>query len=81
MDTPFPLPPPRSISFGWDRRSDEASLAAVLAQFARPEFLATLTPRLSDEEIADLVGTLTGLMKRHLSESEYHRLFLQAASP
>jgi len=30
----------------------------------------------SDEEILELVDRLTGLMRRHLAEDEYHRLFL-----
>jgi hypothetical protein len=35
-----------------------------------------LIPRLSEAEINELVDRLTGLMRRHFSEDEYHRFFL-----
>jgi hypothetical protein len=39
-----------------------------------------LSGRLSDSEIEELVDHLTGLMKRHLDEEEYHRCFLKDES-
>jgi hypothetical protein len=36
-----------------------------------------LCSRLSDLEIEQMVDRLTGLMKRHLSEAEYHQHFLK----
>lgn len=65
-----------AISFGWDRQSDERSCQAFVRRFSRRELLATLTPRLSDQEIMALIDQLSGLMKQHLTEPEYHRLFL-----
>lgn len=64
------------ICFGWDRDTDERSFQAFVQRFGRPEFLAVLTPRLTDSELTGLVDRLSGLMKRHLSEREYHTLFL-----
>ena len=69
------------ISFGWDRATDERSLAAFLQRFSRPALLEALLPRLSDPEIGDLVDHLSRLMRRHLSEGEYHRLFLTDPQP
>jgi len=69
-------PDPAEIIFGLDRSTDERSLAAFLAIFARPGLLDALTPRMSDAELHGLVDTLTGLLRRHLSEEEYHSLFL-----
>ncbi len=71
----------REISFGWDRATDERSLAAFLQRFSRPALLEALLPRLSDPEIGDLVDHLSRLMRRHLSEGEYHRLFLADPPP
>ncbi|HEB50093.1 MAG TPA: hypothetical protein ENI89_05740 [Desulfobulbus sp.] len=64
------------ICFGLDRATDERSLAAFLRLFSSSRLCDRLIPRLSDEEILDLVDRLTGLMRRHLAEDEYHRLFL-----
>ena len=64
------------ISFGFDRSTDEKSLALFLMCFADRKLLDTLLPRLADDEIPAIVDFITGLMHEHLSEKEYHRLFL-----
>ena len=65
-----------AIAFGFDRATDEESLQFFLRRFAADKLLATLVPRLRDEEIAALVDSLTAVMRNHLTEKEYHRLFL-----
>ena len=65
-----------SIVFGFGRKTDERSLEAFIERFADKEFMKTLLPRLQDEDITDMVNFLTGIMRKHLSEKEYHRLFL-----
>lgn len=65
-----------NISFGWDRTTDERSCQAFVQRFSRPDLLSVLTPRLTDQELTALVDHLSTLMRQHLSEGEYHRLFL-----
>ncbi len=69
-------PPQEDIYFGLNRESDERSLALFLDRFADERLLTALIPRMSDGEIIQLVDTLSGLMRKHFSEREYHRLFL-----
>lgn len=69
------------ICFGLDRDTDERSLAAFLRQFSRDELLRTLIPRLADEDIIQLVDTVTGILRKHLEEEEYHELFLCEGRP
>lgn len=64
------------LCFGLDRPTDEASLAAFISRFARPALLATLIPRLGDDELIATLDFLTKLMHNHLNDTEYHRLFL-----
>jgi hypothetical protein len=64
------------ISFGFDRATDEKSLALFLSCFADQKLLDTLLPRLADGEILEVVDFISRLMHKHLSEKEYHRLFL-----
>lgn len=64
------------LCFGFDRPTDEASLAAFIERLARPALLAALIPRMADEEITATLDFLTKLMHNHLSDKEYHRLFL-----
>ena len=67
---------PDAIVFGFDRETDEQSLLLFLHRFAAEELLEVLLPRLADDEIAATVDLLTGIMRKHLTEKEYHRLFL-----
>jgi len=68
--------PAESICFGLNRALDEQSFQGFVQRFARPELLRTLAARMSDQEIIELVDRLTVLMGRHLTDDEYHRLFL-----
>ena len=65
------------MAFGYSREEDERSLIAFLQKFSDDDLMELLSGRLSDSEIEALVDYLTGLMKKHLSEEEYHRLFLK----
>jgi hypothetical protein len=65
-----------TIAFGFDRASDERSFEMFLQQFADKKLLKTLLPRLLDEDISATVDFLTGIMQKHLTEEEYHSLFL-----
>jgi len=65
------------MAFGYSREEDERSFIAFMQKFSDDEFMQLLSSRLSDAEIEELVNRLTGLMKRHLSEHEYHRYFLK----
>ena len=63
--------------FGLDRATDENSLKMLLQKFSDDEFLARFVPRLSEDEINALVDVVYDLLRRHLSEEEYHTLFLK----
>jgi len=64
------------ILFGLNRTEDERSLAAFLRHFSKKQLTSVLVPRMSDAEIQQTVELLTGIMRNHLSEKEYHSLFL-----
>ncbi|MCL2789750.1 MAG: hypothetical protein FWD79_03815 [Desulfobulbus sp.] len=62
--------------FGLNRTTDEQSLIAFLNLFSSDRLTRELVPRLSEEEIHQVVDLLTQVMRNHLSSDEYHRLFL-----
>jgi hypothetical protein len=64
------------ICFGLSRETDVQSLALFLRLFSQKELLRVLIPRLGEAEIMQLVDTLTGLLRSHLAEKEYHEIFL-----
>jgi len=39
--------------------------------------MALITKRMTDEEMLELFNLINRLLKNHLTESEYHRLFLR----
>jgi hypothetical protein len=65
------------VGFGLDRETDEKSLMVYLQKFSDDALLDALIPRLSDAEIQELFELISRLLKKHLREAEYHRLFLK----
>lgn len=67
------------VAFGFSRDIDEKSLMVYLQKFSDDEMLKTLVPRLSDEEITEVFDLLSRLLRRCLTDNEYHELFLKDA--
>jgi len=64
------------ILFGLNREEDERSLTDFLQLFSEHRLTSVLIPRMTDKEIDQTVETLTAILRNHLSEKEYHALFL-----
>ncbi len=67
---------PSQMCFGLNEKLDKQSFSCFLQLAGRPEFAEILANRLSSEEIEDFVSSFTALLRTHLSEDEYHDLFL-----
>ena len=65
------------IGFGFDRDTDEKSLMVYLQKFSDDALLKALVPRLSDEEVQEVFELISRLIRKHLKDEEYHRLFLK----
>jgi hypothetical protein len=65
------------VAFGMDRETDKATLTWYLQKFSEDEHMALIRERMSDEDMAMLFDLLGGLLKRYLSEEEYHGKFLK----
>lgn len=68
---------PSQICFGLNQDLDRQSLSCFLQLAGRKDFADTFASRLSSIEIERFVDEFTDLMRKHLSKTEYHRLFLQ----
>ncbi len=64
-------------AYGMDRKTDEETIMFYLQKFSEDSFLRTLLPRLSDEELEEIYLFVNQKIKQHVSEDEYHRLFLK----
>ena len=65
------------VGFGLDRETNEDTLIYYLQKFADDEIMGLLRGRFSDSEMEDLYNNLNQLMKRHMSDEEYHHYFLK----
>jgi TorA maturation chaperone TorD len=65
------------VGFGFDRETDEKSLMVYLQKFSDDALLASLVPRLTDDEIQEAFDLVSRLIRTHLKDEEYHRLFLK----
>jgi hypothetical protein len=62
--------------FGINRTTDEQSLISFLQHFSNDRLTSELVPRMTDQEITQVIDLLSGIMKNHLTGDEYHSLFL-----
>ena len=65
------------VGYGLDRETNENTLVYYLQKFCDDELMKVLMSRLSDMEMDDLFDRISALLSRHLTEEEYHRLFLK----
>lgn len=64
-------------AFGLNRSTDEETLMYTLQQFSDDDFMKLLIPRLSDAEMENVYLYILDLIKKHLSEDEYHSVYLK----
>ena len=65
------------VGFGFDRETDEKSLMVYLQKFSDDALLAALVPRMTNDEIREAFDLVSRLIRSHLKDEEYHRLFLK----
>ncbi len=65
------------VAFGLSREVDEMSLMYYLQKISDDDMVRVLVSRLTDEEIERCFALMSELMRKHLSDDEYHRLFLK----
>ncbi len=65
------------VGFGYDRDTNENTIVYYLQKFSDDMLMKTIVKKLSDEELEQIFDMITGLLKKHLRDSEYHALFLK----
>ena len=65
------------VGFGADRRTDESTVIYYLQKFSDDRLMQQLVGRLTDTELEEIFNLVNRLLKAHLTEPEYHRLFLK----
>ena len=65
------------VGYGADRQTDENTIIYYLQKFSDDKLIALLAKRMADEELLEIFDLINSILKRHLTESEYHNLFLK----
>ena len=65
------------VGYGFDRETDENTVMYYLQKFSDDGFLAMMTKRMTDGELLELFDVINRLLKAHLTQAEYHALFLK----
>jgi TorA maturation chaperone TorD len=65
------------VGFGLNRETDENTVVYYLQKFSDDSLMSVLKKRLDDTELNALFELLSALLHKHLSEEEYHDLFLK----
>ena len=69
------------IGFGLDRQHDENTVICYLQMFSDDTLMKTLIKRMTDDELEEFFNLITRTLKSHLTEPEYHELFLKEKDP
>jgi len=65
------------VGYGADRETDENTVVYYLQKFSDDRLIEMMTKRMTDAELLELFEFINRLLKTHLTESEYHTLFLK----
>lgn len=63
--------------YGLDRESDENTVQLYLQKFSDDRLMETILKRMTDDDLAELFEITSKMLRKHLTEDEYHRLFLK----
>ena len=65
------------VGFGLNRETDENTVVYYLQKFSDDDLMQIMKSRMQDDELAALFDILSDLLRKHLTETEYHKLFLK----
>jgi hypothetical protein len=65
------------IGYGFDRQSNEDTLQIYLQKFSDDALMATVLKRMADVDLDAAFEMITNLLRKYLTDEEYHALFLK----
>ena len=65
------------LGFGLDRQTNENTVHIYLQKFSDDRLMETILKRITDDDLELLFDIVSRMMKKYLTESEYHLLFLK----
>jgi hypothetical protein len=65
------------VGYGLDRQANEDTVRLYLQKFSDDRLMETILKRMTDDDLAEVFDLIGMMLNKHLSEPEYHRLFLK----
>ena len=65
------------VGFGFDRQVNEYTLTYYLQKFSDDQHMALIRAKMSDSDMEELFNLLANLVKKYLTDVEYHSHFLK----
>ena len=65
------------LGYGLNRESNENTVHLYLQKFSDDDLMKTILKRMTDDDLAELFETMGKMLKKYLTDPEYHRLFLK----
>jgi hypothetical protein len=65
------------VAYGLDRQTDENAVQVYLQKFSDDALMEAVLKRMSDNDLNEVFEVTSKMVKKYLSEPEYHRLFLK----
>jgi hypothetical protein len=63
--------------YGLDRESNEDTVQLYLQKFSDDDMMKAILKRMTDADLDEVYEMTAKMLKKYLSEDEYHRLFLK----
>jgi hypothetical protein len=65
------------LGYGLDRQSDENTVQLYLQKFSDDRLMQTILHRMTDDDLAEVFEITIKMLKKYLTDLEYHQLFLK----
>jgi hypothetical protein len=65
------------LGYGLDRESNENTVQLYLQKFSDDNLMQIILKRMTDDDLTEVFEVTGKMLKKYLTESEYHQLFLK----
>jgi hypothetical protein len=67
--------------YGLDRQTNEHTVQLYLQKFSDDRLMETILKRMTDDDLTEIFDVMSKMLKKYLTEPEYHQLFLKDEEP
>ena len=65
------------LGYGLDRESNENMVQVYLQKFSDDRLMEAILKRMTDDDLTEVFEITSKMLKKYLTEPEYHQLFLK----